>query len=208
MANIDAYSAAESWIKLNLKEDPNQQLPKHGCYMAYVKCMLNQNILTIPNSDFGKIVKCQFRNVRSKRYGPWGSNSNYYSGITLSSSSIPGNPSSYQIPPPPLTSNAWSLSNNHSPHTSLSWFLSNNHPLLPPYLRSSWFLTDNHPTHPSRSWFLTDNHPPRTRSLKLVSMKRMKNILPGSNSLEAGCRALLPGWKICLALIKFQIAYI
>ena len=70
MANIDAYSAAESWIKLNLKEDPNQQLPKHGCYMAYVKCMLNQNILTIPNSDFGKIVKCQFRNVRSKRYGP------------------------------------------------------------------------------------------------------------------------------------------
>ena len=34
---------------------------------------------------------------------------------------------------PPLTSNAWSLSNNHSPHTSLSWFLSNNHPLLPPY---------------------------------------------------------------------------
>ena len=100
MANIDAYSAAESWIKLNLKEDPNQQLPKHGCYMAYVKCMLNQNILTIPNYDFGKIVKCLFRNVRSS--GPRGSNSNYCSGITLSSSSIPGNPSSYQIPPPHL----------------------------------------------------------------------------------------------------------
>ena len=99
MANIDAYSAAESWIKLNLKEDPNQQLPKHSCYMAYVKCMLNQNILTIPNYDFGKIVKCLFRNVRSS--GPRGSNSNYCSGITLSSSSIPGNPSSYQIPPPP-----------------------------------------------------------------------------------------------------------
>ena len=80
MANIDAYSAAESWIKLNLKEDPNQQLPKHGCYMAHVKCMLNQNILTIPNYDFGKIVKCLFRNVRSS--GPRGSNSNYYSGIT------------------------------------------------------------------------------------------------------------------------------
>ena len=133
MANFDAYSAAESWIKQNIIEDHTQQLPKHGCYMAYVTCMLNNNILTITNSDFGKILKNQHGHVQTRRLGPRGSTSNYYSGITLSRSSIPGNPSSYQIPPPPLTSNAWSLSNNHPPHTSLSWFLSNNHPLLPPY---------------------------------------------------------------------------
>ena len=100
MANFDAYSAAESWIKQNIIEDHTQQLPKHGCYMAYVTCMLNNNILTITNSDFGKILKNQHGHVQTRRLGPRGSTSNYYSGITLSRSSIPGNPSSYQIPPP------------------------------------------------------------------------------------------------------------
>ena len=143
MANFDAYSAAESWIKQNIIEDHTQQLPKHGCYMAYVTCMLNNNILTITNSDFGKILKNQHGHVQTRRLGPRGSTSNYYSGITLSRSSIPGNPSSYQIPPP---SYEQALVPNQQPPPSYEQVLVPYRQPPPSYEQAQASIDEEHPT--------------------------------------------------------------
>jgi hypothetical protein len=70
-----------SWIKTHLEEDAETSLPKQEVYEEYtVYCSQNQ-IKSLSQADFGKVMKQVYPKVRARRLGTRGNSRYCYSGL-------------------------------------------------------------------------------------------------------------------------------
>ncbi|KAF7268030.1 hypothetical protein GWI33_018777 [Rhynchophorus ferrugineus] len=72
------------WIQTHLEEDPNISLPKKEVYDVYEQYCKTNNIKSLSQADFGKVMKQVFPNVRARRLGQRGNSKYCYSGLRRS----------------------------------------------------------------------------------------------------------------------------
>ncbi|XP_013385696.1 DNA-binding protein RFX7 [Lingula anatina] len=70
-----------TWIKNNYEEDKDNCLAKHEVYKDYESYCTQHGIRVLGVADFGKVFKCVFPAVTSRRLGPRGQSIYYYNGI-------------------------------------------------------------------------------------------------------------------------------